>query len=598
MIGTLRSLLVLTLVGSVAALAPPAATAGQTQTFIVVLQPGGGSVRAEAASLARQYGGDLGSVYEHALRGFSITASSAAAAGLARNPRVSYVEADQVVSVEDQSTPTGVGRIFAAPSGTTVAEPIGGYNATLAIDGVDDWRVDVDVAVIDTGIDLDNPDLNVVDGVTCLSGSCVAGGDDDHYHGTHVSGTIAALDNGIGVVGVAPGARLWPVKVLNRRGSGSWSVVIAGIDWVAAHAAQIEVANMSLGGGKSQAVNGAVAGAVEAGVTMVVAAGNDSANIANYSPASEPKAITVSALADFNGLPGGGAASTCYPDQDDTFAGFSNYGTGVDIIAPGVCITSTNNNSTALRTISGTSMATPHVAGAAALLRSMGRTVSQTDALLKSSGNQGWSGDPDGSHEPLLDVHDAGIFAPALVAGSAGGGGGGGGTTNQPPTASFTSSCTDLACSFDGSGSSDPDGAVASYSWDFGDGGSSLVENPSHTYAVGGSYLVTLTVTDNNGATGPVSQTVTVAAPTGGLTFTGSSSQGPKGTWNATVTVSHGAAGATYSGTWSVDVSPSSCRIVSGTTCSITREGIPKRVGSVTWTYAGTPATVVTVLKP
>jgi subtilisin family serine protease len=136
------------------------------------------------------------------------------------------------------------------------------------------------------------------------------------------------------------------VKVLNRQGSGTWSVV---------------------------------------------AAGNDSANVPGYSPASEPSAITVSALADFNGLPDGGAASTCYPDTDDTFAGFSNYGSGVDLIVPGVCITSTNNNSTTLRTISGTSMATPHVAGAAALLRSMGKSRATTESELKSSGNTGWS---------------------------------------------------------------------------------------------------------------------------------------------------------------------------------------------------------------
>ena len=322
---------------------------------------------------------------------------------------------------------------------------------------------------------------------------------------------------------MAPGARLWPVKVLNRQGSGSWAVVIAGIDWVAAHASSIEVANMSLGGGKSQAVNDAVAGAVDAGVTMVVAAGNDSANAANYSPASEPSAITVSALADFNGLPGGGAASTCYPDVDDTFAGFSNYGTGVDIIAPGVCITSTNNNSTTLRTISGTSMATPHVAGAAALLRSMGKSRATTESELKSSGNLNWtsSDDPDGVKERLLDVSDATVFTPTMVAGPGGGGG-----TNAPPTASFTSSCTNLACGFT-STSTDPDGSIASYSWNFGDGTTSTAANPDHTYAAAGSYPVTLTVTDNGGASGTTTQSVTVSAATSGPTFSGSAHRLP-----------------------------------------------------------------------
>jgi subtilisin family serine protease len=597
MVGTLRSLLVLTVVGALAAVAAPSATAGPTRTYIVVLEPGGSSARAEAASLARQYGGDVGFVYETALRGFTITASSGAAAGLARNPRVAYVEADQPVTLEAQQTPTGLGRTFAAPVGTPTATPAtAGYNSARDIDGVDDRRVDVDVAVIDTGIDLDNPDLDVVDGTDCVNvgsaASCTGTGDDDHYHGTHVAGTIAALDNGTGVVGVAPGARLWAVKVLNRRGSGSWSGVIAGIDWVAAQGS-IEVANLSLGGGFSQAVNDAVAGAVADGVTMVVAAGNDSANIASYSPASEPSAITVSALADFNGMPGGGAAATCYPDVDDTFADFSNYGTGVDLIAPGVCITSTNNNSTTLRTISGTSMATPHVTGAAALLRSMGKSVSTTDSQLTATGNQGWSGDPDTQHEPLLDVHDATVFAPHLVAGSEGGGGGG--TTNQPPTAAFTSSCAGLSCSFDGSGSSDPDGAAASYAWSFGDGSTGTGATPAHTYASDGFYDVTLTVTDGGGATGAVTHTV---APSGGLTFTGSSSQGPKGTWNATVTVAGGTAGTTYTGTWSVPGGgTSACSADPSGTCSITRIGIAKKTASVTWVYSG-DGQVVTISKP
>jgi subtilisin family serine protease len=603
MVGTLRSLLVLTLGGALAAVAVPPATAGPTQTYIVVLAPGRSSPGAEAAALARQYGGDVGFVYDTALRGFSITASAGAAAGLARNPRVSYVEADQPVTLEAQQTPTGLGRILAAPAGTpTAATATAGYNSALDIDGADDWRVDVDVAVIDTGIDLDNPDLAVVGGTSCVNvgsaDSCTGTGDDDHYHGTHVAGTIAALDNGTGVVGVAPGARLWAVKVLNRRGSGSWSGVIAGIDWVAARGG-IEVANLSLGGGFSQAVNDAVAGAVDVGVTMVVAAGNDSANVASYSPASEPKAITVSALADGDGLPGGLKDPTCYPDKDDTFAGFSNYGTGVDLIAPGVCITSTNNNSTTLRTISGTSMATPHVTGAAALLRSMGKSVATTETQLKSSGNSNWSAadDPDGTKEPLLDVHDATVFAPHMVAGPDAGGGGGGGTTNQAPSAAFTSSCTDLTCSFT-STSTDNDGTIASYLWDFGDGATSTETNPSHGYSTGGDYPVSLTVTDDGGLTGTVTHTVTATAPsTGGLTFTGSSTQGAKGTWNATVTVTGGTLGSTYSGSWNVGGTPSSCTVTTGTSCSFTRTGIAKKIASVTWTRSGGPGSV-TISKP
>jgi subtilisin family serine protease len=602
MIGTLRSLLVLALAGAVAALAPPAATAAtagqsQTRTYVVVLQPGASPVRAEAASLARQYGGDLGFVYGHALRGFSITASPGAAAGLARNPRVAYVEADQTVTLDAQSTPTGIGRILAAPSGPTTSSPASGYNANLDIDGVDDWRVDVDVAVIDTGIDLDNPDLDVVGGTSCLNvssvASCTGTGDDDHYHGTHVAGTIAALDNGTGVVGVAPGARLWAVKVLNQRGSGNWSGVIAGIDWVAGRG-DIEVANLSLGGGFSQAVNDAVHGAVDAGVTMVVAAGNDSVDVAGSSPASEPTAITVSALADFDGLPGGLASSTCYPDTDDSFAGFSNYGAGVDLIAPGVCITSTNNNSTSRRTLSGTSMATPHVAGAAALLRSVDNASTATE--LTGSGNLGWSAadDPDRIKEPLLDVSSTTTFDPTMIPWPPSGGG------NTAPTAAFTFSCTDLACTFDGSGSSDPGGSIASYAWDFGDGSApSTSALASHTYTTAGTHTVTLTVTDGGGLTGTARQDVTVTAPSSGPTFTWSTTS-QKSSWTARVNVAGATPGSLVSGTWDVAGSTTigSCTAGTSGTCAISYRKISNKIISVTWTHSGSPATVVSIPKP
>src|SRR6056297_1388733 len=224
-----------------------AGAAPPTSSFIVVLEPGVGDVPGAAAQLAASVRGDVGFVYQHSVQGFSITASDAAAAALARNPRVAYVERDQKVTLAAQTVPTGIDRIFATG------------NANLDIDGTDDYRVAAEVAVIDTGVDLEHPDLNVVPGIDCTGGnwrrvSCEAGGDDDHYHGTHVAGTVAALDNGIGVVGVAPGARIHAVKVLDSRGSGYTSWIVAGIDWVAANAGTIDVANMSLGGsGYSQA---------------------------------------------------------------------------------------------------------------------------------------------------------------------------------------------------------------------------------------------------------------------------------------------------------------------------------------------------------
>jgi subtilisin family serine protease len=225
-----------------------------------------------------------------------------------------------------------------------------------------------------------------------------------------VAGTIGALDNGIGPVGVAPGARIWSVGVLGSNGSGSTADIIAGIDWVTANAGSIEVANMSLGGEfTSQALNDAITRSVNAGVVYVVAAGNSAKNAATFSPANHPDVITVSALADFNGLAGGGAPATCRSDVDDTLADFSNYGSVVEIAAPGVCIYSTWKSG-GYNTISGTSMASPHVAGAAALIASVSNPNSRTDVMnirakLMADGNYNWVDDsPDGIKEPLLDV--------------------------------------------------------------------------------------------------------------------------------------------------------------------------------------------------
>ena len=232
-----------------------------------------------------------------------------------------------------------------------------------------------------------------------------------------MAGTIGALDNQQGVVGMAPGARIWNVRVLNAAGIGMQSDIICGIDYVAANAGSIEVANMSLGGEGSDdgncgqtdgdAEHEAICAAVNAGVTFAVAAGNETQDAANVAPASYDEVITVSALADFNGQPGGGAASTCTADEDDTLASFSNFGSDVDIIAPGVCIESTYMGSS-YDTLSGTSMASPHVAGAAALYESThpGSTPAQTKAALQSAGTLDWNDadDPDPIKERLLNV--------------------------------------------------------------------------------------------------------------------------------------------------------------------------------------------------
>ncbi|MEH0824185.1 MULTISPECIES: S8 family serine peptidase [unclassified Micromonospora] len=387
-------------VASAAATGATAAPADATSGYIVVLRADVDSASVAAAH-ARANGATLGHVYQHALRGYSARMSATAAERIAGDSRVLFVQADGVATTTAQSTPTGINRADAELS------------PTAKINGVDE-RVNVDVAVIDTGVDLDHPDLNVH---TAGAKNCSTGrtADDGNGHGTHVAGTIGALDNSTGVVGVAPGARIWPVRVLSSSGSGSWSDIICGIDYVTANADKIEVANMSLGGSGSDSTCGsntdamheAICRSVAAGVTYVVAAGNSSANSSTFVPAAYDEVITVSALADFNGLPGGGAAATCRSDVDDTLADFSNYGADVDLIAPGVCIESTWKGA-AYNTISGTSMASPHVAGGAALYKATHPSASPSTvkSALQAAGTTDWNNvdDRDGIKEKLLNV--------------------------------------------------------------------------------------------------------------------------------------------------------------------------------------------------
>jgi subtilisin len=508
------------------------------ERVIVVLEPGV-DARGFAATERSKHGAELSFVYQVALNGFAATVPAGRVEALRHDPRVAYVEPDLAVSVDAQSTPTGVRRIFTDA------------NSDIGIDGIDDQRVDVDVAVLDTGIDGDHPDLNVVDGVTCLSSiweelfgipaTCVAdGGDDDHYHGTHVAGTIGALDNGIGVVGVAPGARLHSVKVLDSRGSGYVSGIVAGIDWIVDRG-DIEVANMSLGGaGLSTAYQQALAAAKQSGVAFAVAAGNDGADASGYSPAAYGAAsygrlvLTVSALADFDGAPGGTGSATCRSDQDDTFANFSNFGNAVGIIAPGVCILSTYPlEQGGYGTISGTSMATPHVAGGLALLASnspIGPTsdASSVDALfdtLIGLGNSGWNAVDDGDalKEPLLDVS---AITPTLVAGSGGGGDGGGGgsdggdvtapsvTIIEPgPGATFPEGD---AITFAGDASDDADPTVSADDLVWTIDGTEIATGASTTATLGvGTHAVVASATDASGNTGTATIDVTVEADPG-----------------------------------------------------------------------------------
>ncbi len=243
-----------------------------------------------------------------------------------------------------------------------------------------------------------------------------------------MAGTVGALDNGIGVVGVAPGVRLWSVRILDSAGIGLISWYVCGLDWITAQrdpadptrplfeAVNMSVAKRGTDDGACGIVNNdlihqAVCRLVASGVTVVAAAGNNGFNAANLKPASYNEVITVSALADTDGKAGGAGGALCYSwgtyDRDDTFADFSNYGGDVDLIAPGKCIWSTLPGNR-YGYISGTSMAAPHVAGAAALYKSSRPLASpaQVRSALRAAGTLDWNTatDPDSVHEPLLDV--------------------------------------------------------------------------------------------------------------------------------------------------------------------------------------------------
>ena len=306
-----------------------------------------GKAKAKSAEIIQEY--------KHAIKGFAVKINNYKVLENIKNnnPSISYIEPDYELQTFAQTIPTGINRIDGDLSST--------------ISGNSQNSVDVDIAIIDTGVDLTHHDLNVFKNISFVKG--VKKGNDDNGHGTHVAGIAAAKDDSNGVVGIAPGARIWAVKVLDRNGSGSLSNVIKGIDYVTSNAGSIEVANMSLGCQcNSAAMNTAIANSVVKGVTYVVAAGNNAMDASTFSPANHPDVITVSSIVDTDGKCGRLGVSTGY-GADDTFASFSNFGSVVDIAAPGVNIYSTWKNG-AYNTISGTSMASPHVAGAAALYKS------------------------------------------------------------------------------------------------------------------------------------------------------------------------------------------------------------------------------------
>jgi subtilisin family serine protease len=398
--------------------AVPGVTAGPTADapaarYIVVLDEDVADPATVAAQHARRFGLEVGFTYRWALKGYSATIPNARLAELRADPRVRLISEDGEVQLVAQTKPTGVNRIQADASSQASGNGSGSMGGSNKA-----------VAVIDTGAG-PHPDVNIVGGKNCSTGNTWK---DQNGHGTHVAGTIGAKDNSSGVVGVAPGIKIYSVRVLNPAGSGSFSSVTCGVDWVTGRKKEFKdgsgdgdaginfvVANISLGGSGSDGTCGshafhkAICNSVAQGIVYVVAAGNANANFKNSIPAAYNQVLTVTAMADFNGKSGGGAAATCRSDVDDTAADFSNWtvpgstDAGHTIAAPGVCIRSTWK-SDGYNTISGTSMAAPHVAGTVALCFYSGAcgglTPSQVIAKLRAnadarSSSYGFKGDPD-----------------------------------------------------------------------------------------------------------------------------------------------------------------------------------------------------------
>lgn len=294
-------------------------------------------------------------IFSSAIRGFAARLTGRQIDALENDPMVDYVEADGVMTTTAQTLPWGVAHVDADVSSTKAGDGIGAVS-------------NVNAYIIDTGIDTAHADLNVVKHVNFAGGQ----NRDCNGHGTHVAGTVAARDNTMDVVGVAPGAPLTGVKVLGCSGSGWTSGVIKGVDWVTANAKKPAIANMSLGGGVNTTLDDAVKNSANSGVVYSIAAGNSGADACNYSPAragTHDGVITV--------------AATNSSDQE---ASWSNYGTCVDIWAPGVSILSTRRGG-GTTTMSGTSMAAPHVGGGAALYlsSSTGATTATAEGALKNA---------------------------------------------------------------------------------------------------------------------------------------------------------------------------------------------------------------------
>jgi subtilisin family serine protease len=438
--------------------------------YIITLRQGSRDIQSEASRLSKDHRGRVTAVYESALRGFAVEMQPSDIAELRKDPDVAAIEPDQIVSISGTQSPApswGLDRVDQR------SLPLS-HSYTFGPNGSG-----VHVYIIDTGILRTHVDFG---GRAVFGFDAIQDGNgmtDCHGHGTHVAGTVGGA-----TYGVAKVVRLHAVRVLDCTGSGLISQVIAGVNWVTSHRIKPAVANMSLGGGFSQALNTAVANSIKAGVSYTIAAGNSNLDACTVSPASTPAAITVAAS-----------------DSNDVRASFSNLGTCVDLFGPGVAITSDwNASNTATMVLSGTSMAAPHAAGVVALYLQTHPTATPANVryALASTATGGLIG-------------NAGIGTPNLLLFT-----GLFGTTpgNLPPLAKFDFTCTALGCDFDSRSSQDDQGVV-SQSWAFGDGTNGSGVQPHHNYAVGGTITARLTVQDASGLTSSLTKTFTLPAAGG-----------------------------------------------------------------------------------
>lgn len=532
---------------------------------IVVFESSVRDVPGVARQLTAAHRGRLRFVYETAIRGFAASLSDDAADALRRNPNVAYVEPDREVTLFDtQVNPPawGIDRID-----QRVLPLSGSYTYP-------NTGASVNVYVLDTGIRLSHTEFGgrasyVPNG---SNGDFVGDGHgsaaDCHGHGTHVAGTAAGA-----TFGVAKGATIWAGRVVNCNGGGLVSMAIAGVDWITANGVRPAVVNMSLGYGNVQSLRDAVEASIAAGVNYAVAAGNGNfagipQDACSESPAGAPHALTVGATA-----------------SDDDEASFSNYGPCVDILAPGVSIRSAYYSSnTATATMSGTSMATPHVAGAVALYLDANPTATpaQVSSALTSNATSNEirlhrRSRQNGTPNQLLYVDFIGGGTPQ---------------PNAPPTASFSKSCIDLSCDFDASGSNDVDGSIVSYSWAFDDGASASGLTTNHTYLAEGTYTVVLTVTDDSGAVAADTQNVTVSVGggTGGFSLSAAGYK-VKGVEHADLTWS----GANST---NVDVFRDGVLIVTTANDGFYTDNIGIKGGGLSWTYQVCEAGTATCSNP